>query len=117
MFGEHLRLHLVEPQLAGDRLGGGAAVAGEHDDAQPFGMQRADRLRGGLLDRVGHPEQAGGPAVDGDKHHRLPLAAQRLGRLGQGARVDPQVLHAELRLPRATCRPSTRPVTPLPVIA
>ena len=44
LLGQHLGLDLVDADGARDGLGGGAVVAGQHHDPQPFGVQRADRL-------------------------------------------------------------------------
>ena len=43
--GQDFRLDLVDAELAGDGLGGRAVVAGQHDDADAFGVKRGDRLR------------------------------------------------------------------------
>ena len=55
----------------------------------PCGLQRGQRLSGACLDRIGHGEQRGRGAVDGDEHDRRALAPQRLGPCGerQGVRA------------------------------
>ena len=56
LIGQDLGLDLVEIQLAPDGLGRGAVVAGQHDDPHPVGVQQADRLGRGFLDRVGNAD-------------------------------------------------------------
>ena len=75
------------PSVRADRLGGGAAVAGEHDHAEPFGVKQANGLGSGRLDGIGHAQEAGESAVDGQVHHGLPVAAQFLGTRGERRRV------------------------------
>ncbi len=48
---QHLGFDGVDAELARHGLGGRAAVAGQHHDAQPFGVQSANRLAGRRLDR------------------------------------------------------------------
>ena len=43
VLGQHLGVDLVDADLPGHRLGGGAVVAGQHDDAQALGVQRLER--------------------------------------------------------------------------
>ena len=68
-----------EAQPCAKGVGGDAMVAGCQHDAQAFGPQLAQRLRGRWLDRVGHREQAGEAAVDRRQEHGLAVAAQGLG--------------------------------------
>ncbi len=79
------------PSSRRHRLGGGAAVAGEHDQPQALGVERRDRRRGALLDRVGHPQQARQGAVDGDEDDRLPGGLERLGPPPQLPGLEPQL--------------------------
>ena len=44
LVGQHLGADLVDPELACHRFGRGAAVAGQHDDSQPFGLQERASL-------------------------------------------------------------------------
>ena len=41
---QHVGFDLVDAELARDRVGGDAAVAGQHHDPQALRVQRADRL-------------------------------------------------------------------------
>ena len=82
LFGQHFRLDAVDAQFFRHRFCRDAVVAGEHDDLHTFFMQRADRLRRGSLDRIGHPDHSRRLAVDGQQHHRLAVAAQRFGAWG-----------------------------------
>ena len=74
------------------------------------------RRGGGRLDRVGDGDEPGRPAVDGDEHHRLALALQRLGRRSSGGARAPSSRHHR-GVAERDARPSTVPLTPLPVIA
>ena len=63
------------PELARDRLGGGAAVAGQHDDrAGPRRAAAASASGVEALIGSATPSRPGGCAVDGDEHHRLAVA-------------------------------------------
>ncbi len=46
-------------------------------------MQQPDRFGCRRLDRIGHGQRAGGPAVDRGEHHRLTLRAERIGAGGE----------------------------------
>ena len=54
-------------------------------------MQHPNGFGGGLLDGVGHAQQPGRSAVDGDEQDRLAVAAQPLGLPGQSTGVDDQL--------------------------
>jgi hypothetical protein len=109
LLGQHVGLHLVDAELAGHGLRGGAVVAGQHHDAQPSRASCDDRLRRGLLDRIGDAEQAGDAAVERDEHHRLALGAQRFGALGEGTGIDAEVLEQRAVAERDARPPATRP--------
>ena len=102
------------PTCARHRLGGRAAVAGQHDDLQAFRCSARDRLRRRRLDRVGDADEPGRLAVDGDEHHRLALGAEARRRAYELARQSTR-LGQQRALPTATRRPSTIARTPLPV--
>ena len=71
-------------------------------------------LRRRRLDRIGDRDDARRPAVDREEHHRLRHRARsRLLRFKSTER-EPEIAH-EPALPSATTRPSTSPLTPLPV--
>ena len=57
---------------------------------------------------------AGRPSI-ATKTTVWPSRAQCFGPFGERAGVDAELARAALRLPSATARPSTRPLTPLPV--
>ena len=59
---------------------GAPVVAGQHHHPQAQRLQRRDGLGRVVLDRVGHGEDAGQPAVHGREHRRLALALQALQR-------------------------------------
>ena len=50
-------------------------LTGEHDHAQAFSVEVADGFGGGVLDRVGDRDHAGGATVDGQEHRGGALAA------------------------------------------
>ena len=89
--GQDLGPDLVDAERAGHRLGGGAAVPGQHDDSHPGLAQEPDRLGRGGLDRVGDSEEPGRATVDGDEHHGLTLVAKGLRPLDEVAGLDAQL--------------------------
>ena len=82
--------------------------------AQPSVVQLPDRLGRGRLDRIGDAEQPGELAVDGDEHHRLPVARAAPRPSGEQRQRRCRSSSKSARLPSATARPSTLPATPLP---
>ena len=109
-------MDLVDAELARHRLGGGAVVAGQHDDAQAR-RRAAPRSRRGVVALIGSATPIRpAAAVDRDEHHGLAVAraAARRARASSPGSI-PQLLQQPL-LPSATARPSTMPRTPLPVI-
>ncbi len=69
--GQHLGAHFIDAQLARHGLRRVAVVAGDHGGLQALRVQRRDRVHGRRLDRIGHRDHGGGPAVDGDVDRRL----------------------------------------------
>ena len=67
------------PRLARDGLRCGAVVAGEHDDANAVSGERFQRVRSGLLDRIGNGNDANRLAVDGEENSGRTIAAQTFG--------------------------------------
>ena len=108
LLGQHLGPDVVDPELPRHGLGGRPVVAGEHDDPQALLVKRFIAAGGRFLDRVGDAEQARRPAVDGDEHHRLALAAELLGPSLELAGIDARARRASFRLPIATVRPVDR---------
>ena len=99
------------PELARHRLGGGAAVAGEHDDAQALGRGAGASPRGWTaLIGIGHAEQ---PGERGRRRRRTSRSARRArsssARARERRRVDASALPADARLPSATRRPVDAP--------
>ncbi len=76
---QHLGDHLIDAQSPGHRLGGGAVVARQHEDAQTVRVQQADRFGRRSADGIGHAQQPRQTAIDGDEQHRLPFAPQFFG--------------------------------------
>lgn len=79
VLGQQLRVHLVEAELAGERLGDPAVVAREHH--RVLHTLRLERGDGGLrrLTRlVAHGDDPYQLAVLGDEHARLSVAFERL---------------------------------------
>ena len=89
---EHARDDIIETQPLRHCLGGGLAVAGQHDDAHAFLVQLRDGCRRRFLDGIGDTQQSGRTAIHGDEHHRVTLGARALRLLGQLTRVDAQIL-------------------------
>ena len=92
LLGEHLGDHVVEMELLSNCFGRGAAVAGQHDDPDPGGVQERDRLGRRSLDRIGDADQAGRGAIDGDEHDGLAIGAERVGPDHEVPELDPQVV-------------------------
>ena len=91
MVGEDLGDHLVDGELPSDDLGGRAAVAGQHHDANALVVEGAHRLWRAVLDRVGHTQETGGPPVDQHEDHRLRVLAQVLGARREGRSINAQL--------------------------
>ena len=73
-------VHLVDPQAARDRLGGDAAIAGQHHDPHAFAARRALSASAAFsLTGSAHADQPRRAAVDRHEHHGLALAPQILG--------------------------------------
>ena len=89
----HLAMHLVDAEAARDRTRGGPAVAGGHDDAQAEATQRRDRFRRRGLDRIGHGDEPGKCAIDGQEHHAVALGPQGFGGLGERRGVHAHLVH------------------------
>ena len=102
------------PSLPRDRLGRPAAVAGQHDDPQPVGVQQANRLGGRSLDR-GRRRRPGPPARPSTATSITvwPSSRSASSRRLHGADVDRQVGH-QRGIAQGDGWPSTVPVTPLP---
>jgi hypothetical protein len=75
VLGQHARANLVDAEMACHGFGGALVVAGRHDHPQAERVQIADRTLCRLLDRVGHGDEACEPAVQGDVHRGLAIAA------------------------------------------
>ena len=97
------------PSLSATACGRGAAVAGEHDDFDAVGVQQLNRFRRARFDRIGHAQESGGLAIDGDEHRRLAFAAQRFG-ASRAIPVGNSIFNSSnsLALPNATSWPSIR---------
>ena len=116
LLGQHLGLDLVDAELARRPP---AAVVRLSPVSMTMRMPSARRLverrRRRRLDRIGDGDDAGGLAVDGDEHapSRRRAAAPRPA-LRRASASTPRSCSSSA-LPSATARPSTVPVTPLPV--
>jgi len=73
--GLDLRHHLVEPKRVRHRVGGRAAVAGQHDDAEPVVMEDVDGLAARGLHRVGDAEGARLTIMTSDRWNLSPTVA------------------------------------------
>ena len=117
--GQHLGDHLVDGRASrATAARGGPAVAGDHDDAHAVARAaRAAPSRVVRLDRIGDAEQPSERArrrrrtSPSDPRARSSLGARPPAR--RRRRRPSSVISASL--PSATLRPSTVPLTPLPV--
>ena len=67
--GNAIGQHGIEIERGADRLRGGGAVAGDHDDAGNAGLaQHADGMRRVGAQLVGEQQRADRPPLDGDEH-------------------------------------------------
>ena len=111
------------PSLLRDGRGRRAAVAGEHDDPNPFGVEQRESPRR-VLSLIGSatPTRPAGSTVDRHEHHGLALATQRLGAFGERTQVrrrgSPSARGcraprpARRRVPSRLCPSSTRSLRP-----
>ena len=79
-----------------------------------LGVQRAIASARRRLDRIGDADEPAALAVDGDEHHRLPLAAQRLGARRERPGIDAERPRGARRCRARRGRPSTRAGDALP---
>src|SRR5205085_4992326 len=70
--GEHFGEDRRDADLAGDRLGGGLVVAGDHDDVDAHGAQVGDRGGGGGLEGGGHGQHPSGRPVPSGEEGAVP---------------------------------------------
>jgi hypothetical protein len=96
LFGQDLGHHLVDAQLASDGVGGGAVVAGQHDEANAFAVEHLNGFAGGFLDGIGDAEQAGGLVINGNKDYRLTVAAQRFRLVCEPTEVEMELVKETL---------------------
>ena len=64
---------LVDPDLAGNEMGRGFDIAGDHDGLDPSAMQPGNGIGGIGAGPVGDAEQRGGFAVDDAEHGGLAI--------------------------------------------
>src|SRR5690606_21628083 len=74
--------------LAGDRGGGGAVVAGHHDDLDAAGEKVGDRGDRAVFDGVGDTDNPRRLAVDCGEHGRLAVRSEPVDVGGEGLRRD-----------------------------
>jgi hypothetical protein len=103
---QHLGEHLVDAGLAGDGVGAGLDIAGDHDHPQAALTQPADRLGGVVLDAVGDAQHADHPVVAGQEQRRGGVLAERGGLVLQ-RQGDPFLLQ-----PAAVAQPQGGAVEP-----
>jgi hypothetical protein len=92
LIGQDLGLDAIQAELAGHRLGRRPIVPGEHNEPDAIAAENLHRLGGGVLDRVGHAQQARRLAVDHHEHDRLAFGAEPVGLIGQPTRLDLEIL-------------------------
>ena len=91
VFGQHVGTDLVDPEFSSHRLRGTLVVASRHDDAEALFVQRLQRVRRRLLDRIGDRHETGDFGPDDDEHHRFAFVTSSIGGLGELAAVEPQI--------------------------
>ena len=85
-------MDFIYAESATDGFSRAPAVSGQHDHAYSGVVQCPQGFRGGLLDGIGHSDQAGGLAVHRHVNDRLAFLAQRVGT------VQPQRVRLEFGL-------------------
>ena len=110
---QHARVNFIDAEFARDRFRGGAAVAGEHHDANFLRVQTFDGFRRGGLHRIGNGDQSERVFLNGDKHHGLPVGFERVALLVKSADRNSQFREKRAIAERGL-RPFTSPVMPLP---
>ena len=90
-------MHGGDAEFPGDRLGGGAVVAGGHDDVDISLAEGGKRLSRGRLDRIGHGKPARQLAVHRRQQRDLAVAAQGLQLRLRSGGVDAEALHQTRR--------------------
>src|SRR5690606_21442742 len=102
VLGQDLRVNLVNAELPRDRLGGGAVIAGEHDDADAFAVQRLQRLGRRPLYGIGDGEDARDLAIHGGEDRGRAIGAELVGYVRERVRGDAD-LHQILRVAERDC--------------
>ena len=96
------RLDLADAELARDRFGRRAIVAGQHHDADARRLEGANRVGGRRLDRVGDRDDAAGLAVERGEDRCRAIVAQFVRRPFERRDINSSRLHhgpvAERRL-------------------
>ena len=108
--GQDLGDDVVDAELGGDPLGGGAVVPGQHDDLDAQLVQSVDGGAGGGRG-VSDRDQPGHSSVDGDHDRGAPTGGQLVPPSAESAEVGSVLLHQRV-LPTVTRRPSTLPTAP-----
>ena len=85
LLGQHFRLDFGDAELTRDGVGGGAVVAGQHDDADAFGAERGERRGRRLPDGVGDADHTGDLAARSRRRSRWRRRARR--RVGLGGPI------------------------------
>ncbi|MCY1362563.1 hypothetical protein D9M69_492870 [compost metagenome] len=93
VLGFHFTVDFFDAELFRDRTCRSQAVAGGHDDLHIFRLQPGYRFLGGGFDRIGHRQQTGEHAVDGQVHDAHSLQAQQLSPVSQQTDVEASLFH------------------------
>src|SRR3546814_20625167 len=86
---QHFGFDLVDPELASDRFGRGAIVAGQHHNPYTLLAKRRDGLGRRRLDRIGNGQNPGRLLVDADENGGRAILTHFVCLLLKGADVDP----------------------------
>ena len=106
VLGQDLGLDLVDAEAPRHRLRGRAVVAGQHDDADAFALERGDRVRG-VVALIGSAMaiDAGGLPSIGDEDAVAPSRRSALGLGGERRRRRCRARPGRRRCRSATWRP------------
>ena len=88
LVGQHLRLDLVDAELARDGLRRGPVVAGEHHHADALLLERGERLGRRWLDRIGDGKDGRNLPVHPHEDRGCAVLAQPVGLIGQRRDID-----------------------------
>ena len=110
LLGQDFGIDFVDAELGGNGFGGGAAIAGEHDDADAFGVQLANALAAwmSLMGSATTIDPANRPSTA----TRITASPAPQVALRQRPGISTCSFSMKLAVSRGDARPSTVPPTP-----